>query len=93
MAGPDDTVAAQAVAFVRARMLSRRNAAEVVVGRSFEVGRWVESGLDLREKHRDNRDIGIILMKEESKFAVKWWCVFVNKEYSRKGATNLLSEC
>ncbi len=49
--GSDDKVAARSVAVIRARMKSRHKTAAVVAGRSFEVGRWVESGLDLGEKY------------------------------------------
>jgi hypothetical protein len=46
--GSDDELA-------RARMASRHKTTEVVVGRSFEEGRWVTSGLDLGGKYGMHR--------------------------------------
>ena len=60
VAGTDD-IDAQAAALVRARKSSKQ-VAEVVVGRSFEVGRWVKSGLYLGDKHKYYRDISIFLI-------------------------------
>ncbi len=61
MAGTDD-IDAQVAALARARKSSKHKVAELVVGRSFEVGRWVKSGLYLGEKHKYYRDISIFLM-------------------------------